>query len=200
VWRRFSVSPVPTSLALVLMAWLPVEAQAEAREPAGLERGSRVRVTYEDHSSTDGDTTRVVGRIDDLDTESLRLDIGSSTKEVPRDAVVRLERSLRPSRKKRGALIGFGLGFATFFTLSELSNNEGCFSGGHECGLDVMASAIGALPVAVVGAIVAPGEEWVDVPLSPTPAAAVSPGSEGFQLSVAPLVGRGMGVALVGSF
>jgi hypothetical protein len=199
VWWKTVVSRVLMGLSLVLVGWLPVEAQSPP-EGAAVEPGSRVRVTYEGHSSADGDTTRVAGRVDDLGPASLRLDVGSSTKEIPRDAIVRLERSIRPGRKKRGALIGFGVGFAAFFTLAELGNNEGCFSGGHECGFDVLTAAVIALPVAAVGAIVAPGEEWVDVPLTRTPAAAVTPGGEGFQLSVAPLVGRGTGVAVVGSF
>ena len=99
---------------------------------------------------------------------------GSETRELRRAAIVRLERSVRPGRKARGALIGFGVGFVAW-------------------------SALLALPAAGVGAIVAPGEQWADVPLGVRSRGTAARGA-GLQLRVVPLVGRRSGLAVVVSF
>jgi hypothetical protein len=58
--------------------------------------------------------TKLVGQLTGLSLSALSMDLGSAEREIPRDSIVRLERSVRPSRKGRGALIGFGIGFAAW--------------------------------------------------------------------------------------
>jgi hypothetical protein len=109
----------------------------------------------------------------------------SETRELQYDAIVRLERSIRPSRKVRGALIGFGVGFVTMFTLSALVTEGDCVRSPDAA--------------ACVSAIVAPGERWADVPLGAR-SHGTTARSAGPELRLVPLVGRRSGLALVASF
>jgi hypothetical protein len=93
---------------------------------------------------------------------------GSEARVFTRVDVSRLERSVRQSRKKKGALIGLGVGFAVglagTFILCE-SFGTSCPTGEGFVYGTIYGAAVGALG-AGVGAMVAPGEQWEDVPLS----------------------------------
>jgi hypothetical protein len=187
-----------------LLSWLSIAVsfgflslpavQAQSLEES-LPAGARVRVTLA--SETDPAGTggpRLVGRLAEARPGSIMLTTSrSETRELRRDTIVRLERSIRPSRKKRGALIGFGAGFITWFPLCVLVSE-----GEHTsaCGLG---SAILALPTAGVGAWVAPGEQWADVPLGAR-TCGVEARRTGLRLRLVPLVGRRSGLAVSASF
>ena len=115
---------------------------------------------------------------------------------LARQDVVRLERSVRPSRKSRGAVIGFAVGLAA--ALVKVAINGGCNDGCN--GGNVAVGVLFASATAGVGALVAPGERWEDVALG----AAAGPRDarrrgRGRRFDLAPLVGRRTGLVLVAS-
>jgi hypothetical protein len=93
---------------------------ARADEPSSLGIGGRVRV----HSSSL--LGPVVGTLTAFEHESLAIEPegGGEPSIFARRDVARLERRVRPSRKRDGALlglaVGFGLGFAGTFVLCEM--------------------------------------------------------------------------------
>ncbi len=126
-----------------------------------------------------------VGTLTDVDQKSLTIvtEDGGEPRVVARQDVVRLERSVRPSRKSRGALIGLGLGLAVAFGKVALQGgcNDGCNSG------NVIVGALVAVSSSAVGAMVAPGEQWADVTAGP-------------RVRVVPQLGRRIGLTFVASF
>jgi hypothetical protein len=195
-------------MARRLMSWLsiasgfallsPLPVQAQSLEES-LPTGARVRVTLASETGAPGTGPRLTGRLAKTRPGSITLATnGSETREVRRDAIVRLERSIRPSRKVRGALIGYALGFVTLGVTAGVMGTEGaCYDMAvAEC---VAFSALLALPAAAVGAIIAPGEQWADVPLGIRSRGTAARGA-GLQLRVVPLVGRRSGLAVVASF
>jgi hypothetical protein len=86
---------------------------------------------------------------------------------IPRAAVVKLEVSRAPGRRKYGAGIGAATGLAAAFVLAAIvasSDDGGYFDFGF--GVYAIAGSIFFVPIgAAVGAIVAPGERWEDVTL-----------------------------------
>jgi hypothetical protein len=188
--------------ALLASTPLTGEAQPAGPEPNPLPPGVRVRVTVDKKADPDGGGSTYVGNLAEWDPEALHLKVSDSkARDIPREAIVRLERSVRRGRKGRAALIGFGLGFATFFTWEQLAAHDSCFRGGNYCGFEIAASALLALPVAGVSAIVAPGEQWADVPLHRPPNPPAPSRDAGLQLRLAPVTdGRGAGLVITGSF
>jgi hypothetical protein len=191
------VARVVVGLAIVVLSHSPGAAQPAEGE-SGVEPGARVRVTF---NRPNAQESQLTGDLRELGAQSLTLALGSSDlREIPRTSIVRLERRVQQGRKTRGALIGFGVGFPTLFLLSEIGGDETtCFRGGRECGLQITASAVLAVPAAVVGALVAPGDTWAEVPLGPAPVP-TSSSSRRLQLRLVPMVGRANGLTLVGSF
>jgi hypothetical protein len=122
----------------------------------------------------------LVGRLAEVRPGSIILTTGDSeTRELRRDAIANLERSVHPSRKLKGALIGYGVGFVTFGVAAAAMGTDGaCYD--MAVGECVALSALVALPVAGIGALVAPGEKWADVP------------SDRVRVSLAPTRGRGV--------
>jgi hypothetical protein len=187
------------ALAIVLLARLPGEAQSGGEDALALPSGTRLRVTWADGSDAEPRETRLVGRLAGRNSSSLRLAVGSSERMIPADSIVRLERSVRPSRKARAALIGFGVGFATMYVLLGVGSEGDCFRG-ENLGFCAGWSSLLALPAAAVGALVAPGEQWAEVPLPREPRPALRSSQDGLQLRVVPLMGRGAGLGIVGTF
>jgi hypothetical protein len=148
--------------------------------------GSRVRVR-----SLASNSDEVVGRL-------TAIEIGSLTVEstvVARSDISRLELSMRPSRKGKGAWIGFGSGVAVAFLgmtvlapESEASAFWGLIYGG---GL----GAVGAL----VGAAVAPGEQWKEVPLHSLRSSGPASSSD-VRLTLGPARGRGLSASVAWSW
>jgi hypothetical protein len=195
--RQASVCRVLMALAVLLLARQPGRAQTADEDTPALPSGTRLRVTLDDGPGAESGKTKLVGQLAGLGPDSIDVAVGSAERRIPRDSIVKLERSVRPSRKGRGALIGFGVGFAAMFALLSATSDGDCF---HSVGFCSGWSAVLALPAGVVGAVVAPGEEWADVPLRHGPAPASRSASDGLQLRVVPLVGKRTGVALAGSF
>ena len=171
-----------TIAILTAGALLPPEgAPASAEQPEGVETGARVRV-----SAPPLWAQPVVGTLLEDGPENLSLELPDrdSPETVPRSAVVRLEVSRgRKSRAGRGALIGLAIGGAAtmLLTFGDYSSDV------HG---DPNLLAIGAA-LAGGGAVVGGGigwtikaDQWEDVPLRPV------------QVSVAPVRGRGLGVAV----
>jgi hypothetical protein len=100
---------------------------------------------------------------------------------------------VQPSRKSRGALIGFGVGLAAM--VGKVAVNGGCNDG---CTMgNVAEGALVGLSVAIAGAIIAPGERWAELPVA---GAATTPSSARFRLHLVPQLGRRTGLTLIASF
>lgn len=117
--------------------------------------------------------------------------------------VSRLETSVRPSQKKKGALLGLGAGFVVGFAgtaiLGGLYGDEG-----DSDSLLVWGSIWGAAvaPVgAAIGAAVSPGEQWAETSIRQVPSQQghAGPSAPG-RIAIRPLVGRRCGIMLVASF
>jgi hypothetical protein len=117
---------------------------------------------------------------------------GGGPRVVARQDIVRLERSVSPSRKRRGAWIGFGVGAALAFGKVAMQGgcNDGCDSS------NVVVAALVAVSTATVGVLVSPGESWLDVAVDQASREVDS----GLQVRLVPQVGRRIGLCLVASF
>jgi hypothetical protein len=82
---------------------------------------------------------------------------GKQTLVVPRTAVTRFERSVRPSRKHVGAAIGAAIGATIGIVIFE-KNREGEVEGQG----GAMFMGVVALPFGLLGWAIAPGDRWAD--------------------------------------
>ncbi len=124
---------------------------AHATEATALSPGTRVRITIA------GESRRLVGTLTSVDGQ--RLTVQSQDREpivVARDAILLLEQSTRPSRKSKGALIGFGLGLAA--SVGKVAMQGGCDDGCN--GGNLIVGGLVAATTAAVGALVSSGEHW----------------------------------------
>jgi hypothetical protein len=164
-----------------------------ADEPPFPGPGTRVRV-----SSSGVESVRLVGTLTTIDQESLTVvpEDGGRPSVVARQDIVRLERSVSPSRKQRGAWIGFGVGSALAFGKVALQGgcNDGCDSS------NVIAAGLVALSTAIVGALASPGERWSDVAVERERSQARTEFEARLQVRLVPQVGRRVGLSLVASF
>jgi hypothetical protein len=187
---------VVLALCLAAASRPPVAAQ-QALDDAGVASGARLRVTMASPSSVGGSESVIVGLLSGSDRSALKLAVSSSEiRALPRDAIVRLERSVSPSRKARGALAGFGLGAAVVLGKVALQGgcNDGCNSGNYAIG------GLVALSAAAVGAIVSPGERWADVALDRAQNRSMLPLAARLRLHFVPEIGRRTGLTVVASF
>jgi len=172
-------------------------AQSAAEGPIDLTAGARIRVTVVDPPPSGVSERRIVGVFAAWDRGALSLAASpSETLALPQDAILTLERSVRPSRKPRGALIGFAVGLAA--AIGKAALQGGCNDGCNEA--NVAAAVLLGLSTAVVGAVAAPGEVWAEVPLERGPGQTAMPGEAGWQVRLVPLVGPQTGLAVVASF
>ncbi len=103
---------------------------------------------------------------------------------------------MRPSRKVRGALIGFGVGLAVM--VGKAAVNGGCNDG---CNMEnVAAAGLVALSTAAAGAIISPGERWADVAVGGAQGRATMSSQAGLRVRLVPQVGRRAGLTVVASF
>ena len=180
--------PVVLALCLAAVSRAPAEAQPSLEDARGVAPGARVRVTMASPSPVGGSEPVFVGRLAGADRSELKLAVSSSEiRALRRDAIVRLEQSVSPSHRTRGALIGFGLGVAATLGKAALQGgcNDGCNSG------NVLTAALLALSAAGVGAAVSPGERWVDVAV--TRARVTMPAEPGLRVLSFPRSGGGRG-------
>jgi hypothetical protein len=193
---RAAAYPAVLVLSLAGLAHAPAEAQTPADGELGLAPGTRVRVTMASPAPSGGSGPRIVGRFEASDQSELILATGASEIALPRDAIVRLEQSVAPSRKTRGAWIGFGIGLAAMLgkAVAQGGCNDGCNSA------NVAEAAVVALSAAAVGAVASPGERWVDIPVRRGQGGATMPTSAGPRVRLAPQVGRRAGLTVVASF
>jgi len=159
--------------------------------------GSRVRVHFQ--------ATKRVGLLAALDEKTLTVasEGGGESNVVARADVSRLEWSVKPSRKKKGAVIGlaagFGAGLAGTFALCNAFGTYCPADEGLGFGL-LYGAGLGAFG-ATVGALVAPGERWAEVPMGALGAVGgwrQSPAP--VHLTIVPLLGHRLGLSVVGSF
>ena len=155
--------------------------------------GTRVRVTSKGRESPS-----VVGTLTALDKESLSVlpAGGGEPRVLGRSEVARLERSVQPSRRGRGALIGLGLGLAA--AVGKVAIQGGCNDGCNAS--NVVVGGLVALSGATIGALAAPGERWADVPVDRQPTPPRISFRDGPDLQLVPQVGKGIGLVLVASF
>jgi hypothetical protein len=183
---------------VVVVCLLPLplaRAQATADGGFALPPGTRVRVTLAGDPASGG--KRLVGQLASIEPDSLGLDmVDSEKRELRRDAIVRMEESVRKSRKPAGALIGFGVGFVAAFLHFDRASEGHCLVDIPVC---TLVSGLAALPAAALGALVAPGEEWAEVRLRGR-SRATNASNTGLQVRLVPVVGRRMGLKIVGSF
>jgi hypothetical protein len=121
---------------------------------------------------------------------------------VARADLLRVERSIRPGRKGKGALIGLGAGFAIGFVGAALLGNCDETGGTDHCVNGVWGSLYGAAAgVAGAGlvALVAPGERRAEVPVGLVGAPIGGHGSSA-RVEVVLLLGRRHGLAIAVSF
>ncbi len=155
--------------------------------------GSRVRI-----NSTALDSSPLVGTLTGIDQQSLTIlaEDGHGPRVVARQDVQRLERSVRPSRRSRGALIGFGVGLALSVGKAALQGgcNDGCNEG------NIMVAALVGLSCSAVGAMAAPGETWADVTVGREQGRSTMSLGAGLQVRLVPQLGRRIGLTVVASF
>jgi hypothetical protein len=197
-----TVVPVAAMLLFVLVTPRTGRAADEddpVQDPHFPSIGARVRVT-----SSALPSAREVGTLSGIDRASLAFRLQNRADAVvlePSD-IHRLERSVRPSRKKKGTLIGLGVGFGVGFLGTGILCalfGDGCPTGEGIAYGTIYGLATGALGAAV-GAIVSPGEHWAEVPLSRIPSGANAEPRSRVQLGLTPIMGTRRGLTLVASF
>lgn len=156
-------------------------AVAHGEEPPALQLGSRVRVTIMEGSqgSDSNHGTRLTGRLLGLSDTALTVETspGRPSIVVSRPSVASVERSVRRSQRKKGALIGLAVGAGAGLVIAAVDSGGSCpppeedFLGlcrGLQEELAGPAYAAGALLFgaagAGIGALVAHGEKWETVP------------------------------------
>jgi hypothetical protein len=141
-------------------------------EPAAKLAGSRVRLTTRSVGTTGGDTAKakpLIGTLAGLDEHMLTLALRSGEKVVvPADRILRLERLVKPSSRKKGAGIGAAvLGGAALALVGWVCASDwGC-----EGADPVRVAAFVLVPAAIgatLGTSASYGERWRDVPLATT--------------------------------
>ena len=164
-----------------------------ADEPPFPGPGTRVRV-----SSGGLESVRLVGTLTAVDQESLTVvpEDGGGPSVVARQDIVRLERSVSPSRRARGLWIGFGVGLALAFGKVAMQGgcNDGCDSS------NVMVGALVGVSTAAVGALVSSGERWSDVSVGRERSQTKAECEAGLEVRLVPQVGRRVGLSIIASF
>jgi len=166
-------------VSMLLAAGAVAAMAQEGPQPAA---GSRVRLMVE------AGTEPVEGTLAGWTDKSLRVTLSGkeSTVAVPRARIVRLERMTRPSRRGKGALVGAAIlgGVVAAIAL-------GCYGAGECAGGETFWPVPWAVGIgAGLGALLAPGAQWEDVPL-----AQVRP-RDGTRLSLGLAPGGGVAASL----
>ena len=172
----------------------------DAQEPALPSVGTRVRV----HSRllTQGP---LVGTLTAIDQRSLSVRRGADgeSRALALADISRLEKSVHPGRKRKGALVGLGVGFAVGFLGTALLGGTSS-SAGDSDSLLVWGSIWGAAVApagAAIGAAVAPGERWAEASISRIPPGdAHARPTVHSRFTIHPVVGRRCGFVLQTSF
>lgn len=112
---------------------------------------------------------------------------------IARATILLLEQSTKPSRRSKGAIIGFGIGLSA--SVGKVAIQGGCNDGCN--GGNLIVGGLVAATTAAVGALVASGEHWEDMS---TIRKAWQPRETRPRLHLAPSLGRGMGLSIVATF
>ena len=150
---------------------------------------------------------QVIGQLIGSDAATLKVVSLGQTLRVRREFVTRLQRSARESRRPLGAMIGGGIGFIAgagvgiALVIAEQRRSGSC----DQCGMAVgMLGTAGAIPGALLGAAIAPGEKWVvedPAKVSVEPRAAEHTNEpRRVRVGIAPMLGRGAGLRLSVAF
>lgn len=146
----------------------------------------------------------VVGTVTAIDANGVSLAIGPNRPVAvfERDHIRRLRLQVRPSRKRHGALVGFGIGAGAGIMAGLVVNS--CEDGGSGCVYPPLVAAGGVavgLIGSAIGAASSPGPQWADVPADWIRESARSDASKRrARMTVVPILGRGTGVLAVLSF
>ncbi len=129
-----------------------------AEETPTLRPGMRLRVTAPDQFRQ-----ALVGTLVADEPNALVVQAGAERIAVRREAIQRVESSERRSSKKKGALIGAGVGTGAVLAML-LSVRSSDFGGGNPEADRIAAwFAVGGGLGAAIGAGIAPGERWVEL-------------------------------------
>jgi hypothetical protein len=132
-----------------------------AQDVRALQPGTRVRIA----SGEVAEPTVIIGTLGEVGPDSLTIQTSHGQVAVPIATITAAWRRTQPSQKKKGALIGAAVGLAVAGVFAALASDEsGWFPSAGEVALS--ASLLFAPIGAGVGAIVAPREQWVTVPVS----------------------------------
>jgi hypothetical protein len=182
-------------LTVLVLTHTHAQAQPATGLGVDLSAGARIRVTVA--SQAEGGHSRLVGTLAGWDGGELRLASSvSGTRVLQREALLRLERSVSPSRRSTGALIGFGVGLAAVVGKAAVQGgcNDGCRAE------NVVEALLVAASGATLGALVSPGEQWQDVAMSHPSTRSPSTGKPGPWVRLVPQLGRRTGLTVVASF
>src|SRR5262249_28533007 len=162
--------------SLLLLPAVPVH----AAEAPPVEAGARIRISFAAESGAAehaGRVEKTIGRLVAIEPGHLTVAVEGrpSPIEVPLDSILRLERSVRRSKRGKGALVGGAIGMAVGFFGMEADSrcDDSTATGCDHTVAGVFAGILLALRCAGIGALVAPGERWADakrVGLSLSPA------------------------------
>lgn len=142
-------------------------------ETLTIKRGDRVRIVIADEAprpqrSDIAHDRRLTGKLLELSDSLLTIEITRVGEPVvlPRQDVASLAVSLRRDRRGLGALIGLGVGVGAGVLIGQSSGDDEdcliCFSAGYKAFINALFLApVGAL----IGAVAAPAEEWLFVPV-----------------------------------
>lgn len=155
----------------------------DAQELPTLKPGLRLRVAAPSQASE-----RIVGTLVSVDAAILTIQTSKERIAVRREAIRTLESSERRSSKKKGALIGAGIGAVAALAVALTDKQEPFLTSEPlftraEIGL---VYAVLTVPLgAGLGALLAPGERWAPVPgASSSETAQAGPGRTGLRFAL----------------
>jgi hypothetical protein len=145
--------------SLSLLSAAPLRADDNAPP---VDVGARVRITA---AAPTGQLQKTIGRLVAIEADRLTLAVEGRPAPlvVPVDSLVRLERSVRKSKRWKGALLGFGITMAAIVLAStDTTCDDSGAPGCSYVGEGLLYGFVLGLPAAGLGALIAPGEKWQD--------------------------------------
>jgi hypothetical protein len=121
-------------------------------------------VYFTENSDKESRSQVLTGNLAGLDEETLWLE--DEFFDVPRKNITRLDLRTRPSLRPAGALLGLGIGFATGMLLGLAAGDDtDCFVCYSATDKGLILSVPLGLVGLVLGAVAAPGEQWMFINL-----------------------------------
>jgi hypothetical protein len=157
-----------TTMRLILLAFgiLSIaQSIAAAAEPPAIKVGARVRVEATVPSLYGDYTKKVTGPLLDINEASITVEnaLTGAVSVFSWKKVSKLELSINGPQRGRGALLGLGIGAPIGFAVGFVSIGEDDLL--EPAGAGVILALLFGATGALIGAAVAPGEQWESVPL-----------------------------------